>query len=174
MEETDFNTAINYKEVIETILNTDNRILMVDLDPIIYTDLNGNTVPKEQVTAYYTQTVPISYNESGDQNLQYTIKLEHTPILPGSVMIRVDGGKYTLRDNNNGQIFNINSILERNGSIDYITGEINLQFLDDLAQDIVINYTHNSTNVAVYKNLSTQTFYFDPSSLQGDSTQDLI
>lgn len=174
LEETDFNTAINYKEVIETILNTDNRILMVDLDPITYTDLNGNTVSKEQVTAYYTQTVPISYNESGDQNLQYTIKLEHTPILPGSVMIRVDGGKYTLRDNNNGQIFNINSILERNGSIDYITGEINLQFLDDLAQDIVINYTHNSTNVAVYKNLSTQTFYFDPSSLQGDSTQDLI
>ena len=174
LEETNFNTAVNYRDVIQTILDTDNRILMVDLDPITYVDSQGNSVSKEQVTGYYTQTVAKLNNAQEKDNLVYDITLDHEPILPGSLLIRVNGGKYTFKDNNNGTISNIDGVLAKNGTINYIGGTIHLEFATPVTSDLIINYTHNSTNVAIYRNLSTQTFYFDPSSLLGDSTQDLI
>lgn len=227
-----FNTLINYKEVIETILDTDNRILMVDLDPITYTDENNEPVSKDAVTGVFTQVEPYEYgdiNQDGftddldvellskflqdsssypltekqlqiaDINqdgvidgtdlkllraivakpeeyskLRYDIKLENTPILPGSVMIKINEGQYTLRDNNNGHIYNVDSILTKKGTIDYLTGEIHFELVSPCYTDISIVYTKNATNIATYKNLSTQTFYFDTSSLQKDDTQDLV
>lgn len=169
IDKTNFNTLINYKEVIETILAVDSRILMVDLEPIRYLDEEGKDVSKEQLTGDYIQVVPA---EKG--HTLYTIYLDHTTVLPGSVMIKLNGGEYILRDNNNGEIPNENSCLVRKGKIDYATGEIVIELSEDAIQDIVISYTHNTTNVALYRNLSTQTFYFDPSSLQADEMADII
>ena len=174
VDKVNFNTLINYKEVIETMLSVDNRILMIDLDPIEYVDVEGQNISKEQVTGKYIQTEPMLNNTRPEQNLHYNIILENTTVLPGSVMIRVNGGQYTLRDNNNGEIYNIDNILQYKGSINYVTGEIDLLFNSPVSSDLVIEYVHNTTNIALYRNLSTQTFYYDSSSLEQDGVQDLV
>ena len=156
------------------MLNVDNRILMIDLEPIEYVDSEGNVVGKELITGTYTQIVPMLNDSDNANNLHYSITLENTTILPGSLMIRVDGGRYVLRDNNNGEIYNIDNILQYKGSINYMTGEIDLMFNAPLVDDLVIEYTHNTTNIAIYRNLSTQEFYFDSSALEADATQNVV
>lgn len=173
-EKMNFNNIINYKDIIEDILSVDQRILMVDLEPIEYVDDEGNTVSKETVTGNYQQIVPMLDNANPDKNLHYAITLQHTTVLPGSVMIKTNGGQYVFRDNNNGEIYNIDGQLQYKGSINYITGEIDLMFTAPVTDDIVIDYTHNTTNIAIYRNLSTQNFYFDSSSLEPDGTQNLV
>lgn len=174
IEKVNFNTLINYKEIIETILSVDSRILMVDLDPIVYKDYEGNEISKAELTGNYTYTEPQLNNKNNEQNLHYHFIIPGTPILPGSVMLKINGGQHTLRDNNNGHIYNVDNILTKKGDIDYITGEVDLQFNAPLTDDIVINFVHNATNIAVYKNLNTQTFYFDQSSLEKDDMQDMV
>jgi hypothetical protein len=174
VEKVNFNTLINYKEIIETILSVDSRILMVDLDPIVYKDYEGNEISKAELTGNYTYTEPQLNNKNDEQNLHYHFIIPGTPILPGSVMLKINNGQYTLRDNNNGHIYNVDNILTKKGDIDYITGEVDLQFNAPLTDDIVINFIHNATNIAVYKNLNTQTFYFDQSSLEKDDMQDMV
>ena len=174
IEKVNFNTLINYKEIIETILSVDSRILMVDLDPIVYKDYEGNEISKAELTGNYTYTEPQLNNKNDEQNLHYHFIIPGTPILPGSVMLKINNGQYTLRDNNNGHIYNVDNILTKKGDIDYITGEVDLQFNAPLTDDIVINFVHNATNIAVYKNLNTQTFYFDQSSLEKDDMQDMV
>ena len=174
VEKVNFNTLINYKEIIETILSVDSRILMVDLDPIVYKDYEGNEISKAELTGNYTYTEPQLNNKNDEQNLHYHFIIPGTPILPGSVMLKINNSQYTLRDNNNGHIYNVDNILTKKGDIDYITGEVDLQFNAPLTDDIVINFIHNATNIAVYKNLNTQTFYFDQSSLEKDDMQDMV
>lgn len=176
VEKIDFNTLVSYKEVIETILDVDSRILMVDLDPIEYTDAEGNIISKEQLTGKYTYTVPMNDTTklTADESVYYHFTIPNAPILPGSVMFRINFGQYTLRDNNNGAISNIDNILAKKGKIDYVTGEVEMQFNAPITDDIIIDYTHNKANVALYKNLSTQSFYFDPSALVADDLQDII
>lgn len=179
VDKVNFNTIINYKDVIETILKVDSRILMVDLEPIEYTDLEGNLISKSQLTGDNTMIVPMLEKKKGEETLSnellhYNFTLPNAPILPGSVMIRVDDGQWTLRDNNNGAIYNIDNILTKNGRIDYYTGEVDLEFVSALNTNLIVDYVKNETNIAVYKNLSTQTFYFDASSLMKDDMQDLV
>lgn len=174
IDKVNFNTVINYKEVIEEILAVDNRILMVDLDPITYHDNEGTFVGKEKVTGTYTQRVSTITGTTNAETLHYSIVLDNTTILPGSVMIQVNDGQAVLKDNNNGEIYNVDNILQYKGSIDYMTGEIDLMFTAPLTSDLVIEYTHNSTNVAMYRNLSTQEFYFDSSALSNDGVQDVV
>lgn len=174
LNKVNFNTLINYKEVIETILETDNRILMVDLDPIQYFDYEGQEKTKAEVTGNYTYIQPMLTNNNPAKNLSYAISIPGVPILPGSLMIRINNGQYVLKDNNNGEIYNVDSVLSQKGSVDYITGEVFLDFNEPVTSDIIIDYVHNATNIATYKNLNTQTFYFDSSSLQQDDIQDLI
>ena len=87
---------------------------------------------------------------------------------------RVNGGEYTLRDNNNGTIYNTDNQLARNGTIDYLTGEIHLEFVEFLRDDLIIDYTKNRATLAPYRNLSTQSFYFDSSALKQDDTKNLV
>lgn len=82
IEKVNFNTIMSYREIIETILAVDSRILMVDLDPIQYTDVEGNIVPKEQVTGKYTVTVPQLKNQRAADNLDYKFNIPNVPILP--------------------------------------------------------------------------------------------
>lgn len=173
-ERVNFNTQMSYKDVIETILNVDNRILMVDLEPIVYVDEEGNTVSKEQLTGKYQYTVPLLTDDVDANNLEYKFTLPNAPILPGSVIIRIDGGTYTVRDNNNGVINNVENVLSKNGKIDYVTGEVELTLRQPTGLEMVVSYTHNVTNIALYKNLSTQTFYFDSSSLQSDEVLEVL
>ena len=149
---------------------------MVDLDPITYETADGVEVTKEQVTGKYTKIVEAYDEESlpASQRLKYEFTLDNAPILPGSLMIRVNNGQYILRDNNNGQIFNIDNILAKKGKIDYVTGDVSIEFNSPINIDLVVNYTHNKAVLAPYKNLSTQTFFYDESSLEKDDMQDLV
>ena len=63
-------------------MSVDNRILMVDLDPITYTDSEGNSVAKEVVTGKYSQFVEKLNDSEPLNNLHYVIQLENAPILP--------------------------------------------------------------------------------------------
>lgn len=173
-DKVNFNTAINYKDVIELILNTDNRILMVDLEPITYKDSLGNEISKSQLTAEYQITVPKNNTGTVTTDLIYHIQLDNTPILPGTVMIRVNNGKTVLTDDKNGQIYNTDNILVRKGDIDYYKGTIDLEFVSAPDVDLVVNYIKNETNVAVYRNLSTNEFYFDTSALLKDDVKSVF
>lgn len=174
LEKVNFNTLINYKEVIETILDVDSRILMVDLEPIVYVDDEGEEIPKEQLTGLYEQIIPMLDDPDPALDLKYSFYLEHTSLLPGSIMIRVNNGQTVLRDNNNGDIYNSDNILVRKGHVDYITGLVELEFTSPLTSDIIVSYTHNETSIAVYRNLNTQTFYYDSSSLEKDYMEDMV
>ena len=170
VDKVNFNTAINYRDIVDTILALDNRILMVDLEPITYEDTMGVELFKEDLIGKYTQTVEKLQNPDPADNLVYDVILNNTPILPGSVMLRINGGEYTLRDNNNGEITNSLNILAKNGTVDYLTGKIHIELNTPFTQDLLIDYTKNVANVAVYKNLSTQSFFFDSSSLKKEAT----
>ena len=176
IDKVNFNTVRNYREIIETILAVDSRILMVDLDPIEYLDAEGNIVPKERVTGQYKYVVPMLQNASDADNLDYNFQIPNVPLLPGSIMFRcrVDGGDYTFRDNNNGAIFNVDGKLRKNGKIDYITGEVTLNFNMPLQSDLKIDYVHNECTIARYKNLNTEEFYYEIGSLKKEYMQDLI
>jgi len=174
LEKVNFNTLINYKEVIETILDVDSRILMVDLEPIEYVNYEGEEITKEQLTGLYEQIVPMLDDPDPSLNLKYSFYLEHPSILPGSAIIRINNGQTTLRDNNNGDIYNSDNVLVRKGHIDYITGLVEMEFTAPLTSDIVVSYTHNETSIAVYRNLNTQYFYYDSSSLEKDYMEDMI
>lgn len=169
-----FNEIRNYREIIETILAVDSRILMVDLDPIEYVDVDGNVVPKEKITGQYKQIIPMLKNPNDSENLTYKFQLENTPLLPGSVMIRVNSNEYTFRDNNNGAIYNIDNMLQKNGKINYQTGEVELSFNMPLTSDMSVDYVHNECTIARYKNLSTNDFYYEIGSLKKEYMQDLV
>lgn len=206
-----FNTIVNYKQIIDTILAVDPRIEMVDLEPIKYVDEENNVVPKEAITGQYIQTIPRQfvltsdttiiinknyYTRSGDGSdnnpfvytlvsspvagelanyyedlLEYTINIENTPILPNSLMIRLDNGLYVLRDDGNGKIYNTDNILGSTSTINYTTGKLVLKLSAPLTSDLIINYTKNEATLATYSNLNTNSFYFDSSSL---STSDVV
>lgn len=90
------------------------------------------------------------------------------------IKLNTNNDEYTLRDNNNGAIFNIDGILQRNGKIDYISGEVTLSFNMPVSSDLEISYVHNECTIARYQNLSTNEFYFEPGSLEKAYMQDLI
>lgn len=175
LDKMNFNTLINYREVLGKILDVDNRILMVDLDPIIYTDEDGNELSKEALTCVYKMIVPMLQKDpSATDYLHYEFDLEHTTVLPGSLMISVNGGQTILRDDNNGEIYNTDSILQNKGSINYVTGKVDLLFNSPIGDDLVVTYQHNKTNIATYRNLSTHSFSFDTSALKQDSVNIVV
>lgn len=169
VDKMNFNTVINYKDVIENILAVNPNILMVDLEPIEYRDTENNLVDKNAVTGEYTQVIDLS----GMTSTHITITLDNPTILPGSLMIKVNDGQSVLRDNNNKEIYNTGNILRHKGSIDYVTGEIDLDF-NSMPYALTIDYVQNKTNIAVYRNLSTQEFFYDASSLEKGALDDLI
>lgn len=81
-EKVNFNETPNYRQIIDDIMNVDSRILMVDLEPITFTDESGNKVSKETVTGRYIQNVAKLNDPDPVNNLHYIIQLENTPILP--------------------------------------------------------------------------------------------
>ena len=169
VDKVNFNTIVNYKDVIENILSVDSRILMVDLDPIEYISADGEVAPKEMVTGEYTHIEKVE-----EDKVHYTFRLPKTTILPGSLMIRVNNGKYVLRDNNNTEIYNVDNILQHKGKVNYLNGEVELVFNDVPTSDIVVDYVHNQANIAIYRNLNTNEFYYDSSALASDGMDDLV
>lgn len=94
----------------------------------------------------------------------------------GSVAININDSQYILKDNSNGEIYNTDNILEHKGKINYTTGTIDLQFVsaDTVFTGITVDYTKNEANIALYRNLSTTEFTFDPSSLKVSDVQDRV
>lgn len=94
----------------------------------------------------------------------------------GSVAIIINDSQYILKDNNNGEIYNVDNILEHKGKINYTTGIIDLEFVssDTVFNGITVDYTKNEANIALYRNLSTTEFTFDPTSLKISEVQDMV
>lgn len=81
-DKVNFNEVVNYREVINALMTVDNRLLMIDLDPITYVDEEGNSVDKSVVTGKYSQYVEKLNDSNPLNNLHYVIQLENAPILP--------------------------------------------------------------------------------------------
>ena len=171
LDKVNFNTAINYRDVLETIMNVDKRILNVDLDAIEYHDSYGNVVKKEDLIGSYSKEINAADTDKSTnaEPNTYKIKLDKVPILPGSLMIRVNNGEYILRDNNNEKIYNSDNVMTKDGTVNYLTGEITLNFTAPLNDNLIIDYKVNKVNIANYRNLSTQTFFFDSTSLKQEN-----
>ena len=94
----------------------------------------------------------------------------------GSIAIRINDSQYVLKDNNNGEIYNVDNILEHKGKINYTNGIIDLEFVsaDTVYDGITVDYTKNEANIALYRNLSTTEFTFDPTSLKVSEVQDMV
>ena len=138
-------------------------------EQLLYADINYDGVVDRTDYDLLEQIIENLYgSEWEDRNLTvYDITLLDVPILPGSLIISVNEGEYTLKDNGNGSILNVDGILSKTGSIDYTDGTLHLEFNDDiLTENLIITYTKNVANLAVYSNLSTQTFTYDSSSLK--------
>ena len=86
----------------------------------------------------------------------------------GSLAIRVNGDEFVFKDNNNGEVYNEQNVLVHRGKINYINGEVDIEFVssDTVKQDILVDYTKNEANIAIYRNLNTEEFTFDSSSLE--------
>lgn len=94
----------------------------------------------------------------------------------GSLAIRLNGNEYVLKDNSNGEIYNIDNVLQHKGKINYITGEIDFELhsADTVYMDIYIDYIKNQANITTYRNLNTEEFTFDVSSMKINEVQNLI
>lgn len=162
-----YNTIIGYSDIINTIMNTDNLIRNIDIDPIIYTYntynsvgdiINSRTANRDEVTGKYRSTASVQYNsETGE--FSYTI--ENTPVKPGTVSVRVADGRCVISDDRNGSFLS-NSSMFSSGTIDYNTGKVDivLTSIDDSYIvggniDIAVNYTNNSINMAEFSGINT-------------------
>lgn len=90
----------------------------------------------------------------------------------GSIAIRINDNEFVLKDNSNGEIFNDDHILSSRGSVNYTSGIIDIEFVsnDTVTKDIIVDYTKNKANIALYKNLNTEKFSFDASALMSSDT----
>ena len=61
----------------------------------------------------------------------------------GSIAVRINDSQYVLKDNNNGEIYNTDNILEHKGKINYTNGIIDLEFVsaDTVYNGITVDYT---------------------------------
>ena len=94
----------------------------------------------------------------------------------GSIAVRINDSQYVLKDNNNGEIYNTDNILEHKGKVNYTNGIIDLEFVsaDTVYNGITVDYTKNEANIALYRNLSTTEFTFDATSLKISDVQDMV
>jgi hypothetical protein len=96
----------------------------------------------DYATAPFTGVVGEDTGEVGDGDEdEFTFSTENTPVVPGSVMVLVDG-VLAFTDNGDGSLEPENE--DDEGSINYITGDIELEFDDAPADgaEITIDYSY--------------------------------
>ena len=164
-----YNEKIKYIDVVSSIEDkVDDLIDHVDLDPIEYKTVEGDTVDAREIKGEYT--IDLKPNDPDAKNpskiLEYEIQLEHAPIRPNYLMIKLNYGGITLKDNGNGRIPNQNGILQESGSVDYATGLIKFKVNVPLTGDTTITYTKNQVTMPRYANLSVTSFKIAPESIK--------
>lgn len=122
-----FNEVPRIVDVIDTIQNSSDMVLYLDIDGINYMDNENNPVTKEAITCSYTTPIDIKEN-----NLEYDITLDtfnnKRNIKYHTVKI-VDANNIVIGiDNGDGTVLSQNGYLEEPGTIDYTTGELKLKF----------------------------------------------
>lgn len=122
-----FNEVPRIVDVIDTVQNSSNMILYLDIDGIFYIDKNQKQVTKEQVTCSFTDTI----NIVPDQN-DYTITLNtlnNTRNIQYHTVKIVDANNVVIGfDNGDGVILSQTGYLSEYGTIDYKTGELKIKF----------------------------------------------
>lgn len=125
-----FNEVPRIVDIIDTVQNSSDIILYLDIDGVNYTDVNGNSVTKEQVTGAYTDSINIIPDQmdyiitlntqNNTRNIQYhTVKIVDS----NNVLIGYDNGE--------GVILSSTGYLDNSegyGTIDYTTGELKIKF----------------------------------------------
>lgn len=122
-----FNEVPRIVDVIETVQNSSDMILYLDIDGIFYINKNGEQVTKEEVTCSYTDAVSVVEEQheyevtlqtlNGKRNIQYhSVKI----VDANNVVIGFDNG--------DGVILSQTGYLEEPGTIDYTTGKLKINF----------------------------------------------
>lgn len=167
-ERVDFNTAIRYMDVVNSIMSVSNSIVNVDIKQISYVDEESNPIDSSLITGKATETFPANASDESGQgkDLIYDFTLTNVPIKPESVVIKAEGGTVILRDNGNGKIISSSGILRDSGIIDYNTGEVHFELNNPFNMDLVVDYNKNVISMARYMNLSATTFNIASESLK--------
>ena len=122
-----FNEVPRIVDVIDTVQNSSEMILYLDIDGLHYTNKNGEQVDKEQITCAYTDKITISENK-----LEYNIQLNtmnNTRNIQYHTVKIVDSNNTTIGfDNGEGLILSQTGYLSEYGSINYETGELKITF----------------------------------------------
>lgn len=162
----DFNTPIKYIDVVETIRDTDQMIYHVDIEPISYTDsLTGETVSSGDISGKCTRELEV--NKEG--NFKYEFSLlnedEKTPIKPGTVNIKINGGTYILSDNGNGKIISSQGILRNSGNINYNTGLVSFELIDNISSMTAV-FNKNVIGIPSYVSFNVNNFSISSESIK--------
>lgn len=182
----EYNSIIKYTDVVETIMNSDELIEYVDLDPLqYYTDYTDPETlivdPKSVIVGKFSKSI-LCYlgglptynastpNEDGalfwmDTNERYILHLENTPVKPGSLCIRLEGNEYVVMDDKNGNLICTSSFLNH-GTIDYDSGVIDMYLNGRLYGDFTLTYQENKIGIAKYAGMDISKFIVDVDSLK--------
>lgn len=143
-----FNEVPRIVDIIDTVQNATDMILYLDIDGVYYQDMKtGDLVSKETVTGNFTTAV-----DAINEDDVYTVTLdtlEQTRKIQYHTVKIVDANNVAIGyDNGDGVIMSDTGYLKDYGSIDYTTGELNIEFA----------YTPNGSKFYVYHKLEDPTF----------------
>lgn len=143
-----FNEVPRVVDIIETVQNSTDMILYLDIDGVFYQDMKtGELVDKNEVTGSFKTSV-----ETEIDTEEYTITLntlEQKRKIQFHTVKIVDANNVVIGyDNGDGVIMSNTGYLSEYGSIDYTTGELKLK----------LNYIPDGSNFYIYHKLEDPTF----------------
>ena len=168
VENMEFNTAVDYKYLIDLILSSDKSIKNVDLDWIHYNlinyDENGDidsisdtNTPKDSISGKFKQIVQTTSQER--ESGIFTTTILNTPIRKGTVSISTSIG--TITDNRNGTLM-CNSPMFVSGTVNYTTGAMSFTLsLNDTGISILsytVNYQQNVINMIKFGGVGSSVY----------------
>lgn len=145
-----FNEVPRVVDIIDTVQNSNDMILYLDIDGVFYQNMKTNeTVKKEEVTRSFKTAIEAN---SDVENTEYTIKLDtlngKDNIMFHSVKI-VDANNVVIGvDNGDGVIMSSTGYLAEYGTVDYKTGELKIK----------LSYPPNGKEFYVYHKTEQPTF----------------
>lgn len=146
-----YNSIIGYSGLIDTIRSASPLIYNIDVDGIEYfqntydqdNNITGRIIisDKSIITGRYNSKVDVTGVTT------YTATL-NSPIKPSSLTITFDSGRATIFDDKAGELL-CSSALFQSGTVDYETGEIEINFVTAQTTTLNITYQKNVINMVL-------------------------
>lgn len=121
---TNFNEVPRIVDIIEAVQNSSDIILYLDIDGVYYVDVkSGEEAVKEDITCAFTETLPITTDET-DYTVTLNTKNGERPIQFHTIKIVNSTNEVVAYDNGDGTIISYSPYFDGHGEINYATGEL--------------------------------------------------